>query len=175
MTQSFRTLLFGQPRWLFAGFFFVISLASVRAQAPAYTWARGVGTTVLGQIGTVDRHDCDITTIAVTGTGQTYVTGSFKRSVEFGTTNLVSAGDQDMFLAKLDATGQALWAVRAGDYGDDAGFAVAADAADNAYVSGYFRYTATFGSFMLTSGGAILGFLAKYNIQGVCQWETIIP
>lgn len=175
MLQSFRTSIAGRTSLLVACFFVMLGLTAANAQAPAFTWAAGVGTTALGQVGTIDRHDCDVTTIAVNGAGQTYVTGSFKRSVEFGSTNLVSAGDQDIFLAKLDATGQALWAVRAGSTGDDAGFAVATDAADNVYVSGYFRYSATFGPFTLNSGGAILGFLAKYDAQGVCQWASIIP
>ena len=146
-----------------------------KAQAPPYTWAAGVGTTTLGQAGTVDRHDCDLTSIATTAGGQTYVTGSFKRSVEFGSTTLTSAGDQDIFLAKLDATGQALWAVRAGDRGDDVGFTVTVDPADNVYVAGYFRYSAAFGAFALNSGSAIWGFVAKYDPQGVCLWAMAIP
>lgn len=175
MRQSLRPHNLRRTVCLFALFLGPIRFAAVRAQAPPYTWAAGVGTTTLGQVGTADRHDCDITTIAVTRAGQTYVTGSFKRSVEFGPTTLVSAGEQDVFLAKLDANGQAQWAVRAGDRGDDAGFSVAVDAADNAYVAGYFRYSATFGPFTLTSGGAFQGFLAKYDPQGVCQWAVAIP
>lgn len=154
MRQSLRPHNLRLTVCLFALFLGPIRFATVRAQAPPYTWAAGVGTTTLGQVGTADRHDCDITTIAVTSAGQTYVTGSFKRSVEFDPTTLVSAGKQDVFLAKLDANGQAQWAVRAGDRGDDAGFSVAVDAADNAYVAGYFGYSATFGPFMLTSRSA---------------------
>ena len=172
------TLLpFKPTAWLVAGLFVLLGFLPASAQAPAFTWAAGVGSTTLGQAGTVDRHDCDVTTIAVTGSGQTYVTGTFKRSVEFGPTTLTSAGDLDVFLAKLDANGQPLWAVRAGDMGDDAGFAVAVDAADNVYVSGYLSYSGTFGTFHLTStgSGSLLGFLAKYDPQGVCLWATAIP
>ena len=175
MLPSFRTFILSWTGLLFAGFFVMVSFMPVSAQAPPYTWATGVGTTSLGQVGTANRHDCDVTTIAVTGSGQTYITGSFKESVEFGPTTLVSAGNQDAFLAKLDASGQALWAVRAGNTYDDAGFAVAVDAADNVYVSGYFRNSVTFGPFTLNSGGAQLGFLAKYDPQGACQWAVSIP
>ncbi|MBF9239537.1 IPT/TIG domain-containing protein [Hymenobacter sp. BT683] len=146
-----------------------------QAQTPPYAWAVGVGTTTLGQVGTVDRHDCDITALAVTRTGETYVTGSFKRSVEFGATTLVSAGEQDVFLAKLDATGRALWAVRAGDRGDDMGFGLAVDAAGNVYVTGTFRYSAAFGPVALTTGGNIFGFVAKFDPQGGCQWALSVP
>lgn len=175
MVLPYRPFRLSPVGWLIAVLLLTTGMASVRAQAPPFTWAVGVGTTTLGQIGTVFRHDCDITAIAVTATGQTYVTGTFKRSVTFGSTTLVSAGEQDVFLAKLDANGQALWAVRAGDRSNDAGFAVAVDAADNVYVSGYFRYAAAFGPFMLNSGVAFHGFLAKYDPQGVCQWATAVP
>lgn len=107
MRQSLRPHNLRRTVCLFALFLGPIRFAAVRAQAPPYTWAAGVGTTTLGQVGTADRHDCDITTMAVTSAGQTYVTGSFKRSVEFGPTTLVSAGEQDVFLAKLDANGRA--------------------------------------------------------------------
>ena len=175
MLPTLRTSILSRTVLLFVGFFLVVSFMPVRAQAPPYTWATGVGTTSLGQAGTATRHDCDVTTIAVTGSGQTYVTGSFKQSVEFGPTTLVSAGNQDIFLAKLDASGQALWAVRAGNTDDDIGHAVAVDAADNVYVSGYFSNSVTFGSFTLNGNGAMLGFLAKYDSQGMCQWAVSIP
>ena len=148
----------------------ITSLGRARAQAPPYAWAVGVGTTTLGQIGTADRHDCDVTKIAVAVSGQTYVTGNFERSVDFGPMTLTSAGGKDVFLAKLDASGNALWAVRAGDRGEDVGFGVAVDAAENVYVTGYFRYAATFGAFTLTGPGLSVGFVAKYSPLGVCQW-----
>ena len=161
--------------WLWAGLFLFGAGLPARAQAPPYAWAAGVGTTALGQVGSADRHDCDVTALAVTRTGETYVTGSFKQSVEFGATTLVSAGAQDVFLAKLDATGRALWAVRAGDRGDDLGFGLAVDAADHVYVTGTFRYSATFGPVALTTGGDIFGFVAKFDPQGGCQWARSIP
>ncbi|MBF9220717.1 IPT/TIG domain-containing protein [Hymenobacter ruricola] len=170
--HSFAPALAG---WLFLLLVAGLGSTPAQAQAPPYTWAAGVGTTTLGQVGTVDRHDCDVVAIATTAGGQTYVTGSFKRSVEFGATTLTSAGDQDIFLAKLDAAGQPLWAVRAGDRGDDAGFTVTVDPAGNVYVAGYFRYSATFGSFTLSSASTFGSFIAKYDPQGVCLWATAVP
>ena len=56
-----------------------------------------------------------------------------------GTTTLVSAGFRDFFVAKrAGSTGAWLWAVRAGDSGDDYGIGVAVDAAGNALVTGMF-------------------------------------
>lgn len=172
MLSSLRLLFARILSGLFAPLLLASGLAPARAQAPPYAWAVGVGTTTLGQIGTADRHHCDVTKMAVTAAGQTYLTGSFERSVEFGATVLTSAGAQDAFLAKFDANGNALWAVRAGDRGDDAAFGVAVDAVDNAYVTGYFRYAATFGAFTLTGPGLSVGYVAKYNPQGVCQWAV---
>lgn len=172
MIQSLLACFPARAPWLLATLFLFMGPAPVQAQAPPYAWAVGVGTTTLGQIGTADRHHCDVSKIAVTTAGQTYVTGNFERAVDFGATTLTSTGAKDIFLAKLDANGNSLWAVRAGDRGDDAGFGVAVDAADNVYVTGYFRYTSTFGSFTLTGPGLSVGFVAKYSPLGVCQWAV---
>ena len=52
--------------------------------------------------------------IAVDGSGGIYVTGSFMQTATFGSQTLTSAGDEDVFVAKLDASGNFVWAVRRG-------------------------------------------------------------
>jgi hypothetical protein len=140
------------------------------AQAPPYAWAVGIGTTTEGVIGTEDRHPSEVRQLAVDAAGNTYVTGSFERSVDFGPSTLVSAGGRDLFLVKLDAAGHTLWALRAGDRAADSGMGVTVDKAGNVYLTGYFRYTATFGSITLTGPGTSVGFVAKFSSEGACQW-----
>ncbi len=63
--------------------------------------------------------------IAVDSSGNAYVTGFFRSpSADFGSTTLNSSGAYDVFVAKLDSSGNWLWAERAGgssneDYGRD--------------------------------------------------------
>ncbi|HRU48088.1 MAG TPA: SBBP repeat-containing protein, partial [Candidatus Syntrophosphaera sp.] len=48
--------------------------------------------------------------IAVDTSGNSYVTGYFKGTATFGSTNLTSNGGYDIFVAKLDSSGNWLWA-----------------------------------------------------------------
>src|SRR3990172_3253311 len=53
------------------------------------------------------------TSIAVDGSGNVYTTGVFAGTADFdpgsGTFNLTSAGSYDIFISKLDASGNFLW------------------------------------------------------------------
>ena len=64
------------------------------------------------------------------------VTGFFDGSATFGAgetnaTTLTSAGDADIFVAKYDASGDLVWATRAGGTGTDVGNSIALDGAGN--------------------------------------------
>lgn len=87
--------------------------------------------------------------IAIDGSGNSYVTGSFRDTADFdpgpGVQSLVSAGNRDFFLASYTDTGGFRYAVGAGDTLDgDVGYGVAVDTAGNAFVTGSFSGTADF-------------------------------
>lgn len=108
--------------------------------------------------------------IGMDGNGNTYVTGYFTTLAAFGSSNLNSSGLDDVFLAKLDPTGQYVWAVKAGGSGSDRALSIFTDVNGNSYVTGYFYGTATFGSQSITSAGAQDVFIAKYDNAGTCLW-----
>jgi hypothetical protein len=62
------------------------------------------------------------------------------------------------------------WATPDGGYSEDRGFGVAADHDGNVYVTGFFRSTATFGTYTFTSAGVQDIFLAKYSPTGTLLW-----
>lgn len=109
--------------------------------------------------------------------GSQYITGRFGSSIQFGNTPLTSYGGQDIFLTKIDPSGTVLWAIQAGGPSDDSGEALALDATDNIYVTGWFYNSATFGSTdgknLLVNGSWQNIFLAKYNPSGVLAWVQI--
>ena len=121
--------------------------------------------------------------IAVDGAGNSYVTGCFQGSATFGSgetneTTLTSAGGQDIFVAKNDASGDLVWAKRTGGTSGDRGIGIAVDGAGNSYVTGDFSDSATFGSgeaneTTLTSAGGNDIFVAKYG-GGVPPVATIL-
>jgi phage-related tail fiber protein len=133
-----------------------------------YVWAKRTG-------GTTN----DISTaLAVDASGNSYITGSFTGTADFdpgvGTQNLSSAGNDDIFLAKYDASGNYVWAKSLGGTGNDIGNALALDASGNTYITGYFTSTADFdpgaGTQTLSSAGNADIFLAKYDASGNYVW-----
>lgn len=110
--------------------------------------------------------------IAVDADGNVYVTGRFSGSTSFGNIVLNSAGNSDIFVARLRASdGTVLWARSAGGEGEDAGYGVDYDDFGNLYVTGSVTGTASFGS-ETTAGGAGQTdlFVAKYTNGGAIQW-----
>ena len=110
--------------------------------------------------------------IAVDGVGNAYLTGYFMGSVAFGPYTLISNGVYDIFAAKLDPNGNWLWAVRAGGTNVDYGYGIAVDGAGNAYLTGVFASSATFGPDTLTSSGGYDIFAAKLDSAGNFLWAA---
>jgi hypothetical protein len=75
--------------------------------------------------------------------GNIFLTGSFDGLSDFdpgpGVFNLNAAGMRDIFVLKLDPTGNLLWAKSMGAAGDDVGTAIACDTAGNVVVTGHFK------------------------------------
>ncbi len=101
--------------------------------------------------------------IAVDGSGNVVLTGSFEGTVDFGGGNLVSVGSLEVFVAKYNASGAHQWSLRGGGASIDFGYAAAVDGSGNAVVTGEFRATANFGGGNLVSAGVSDIFLAKYG------------
>jgi len=108
--------------------------------------------------------------IAIDSSGNSYVTGYFWGTASFGTTTLTSSGDIDIFIAKLDSSGNWLGAKQAGGTSNDYGYGIAIDSLGNSYVTGYFEGTASFGTTTLTSNGGNDIFVAKLDSSGNWLW-----
>jgi hypothetical protein len=132
-----------------------------------YIWAKGMSGCTSGDIG----ND-----IAVDASGNAYVTGSFKATVDFdpdaGTANLTAA-NEDIFLAKYDNNGAYQWAHNFGSVSIDAGRCVALDGAGGVYISG--EVMGNTADFDPSAGTATVGafdgsYLAKYDQSGNYKW-----
>jgi hypothetical protein len=104
--------------------------------------------------------------------GETTITGLFNGGARFGSHALTSAGDDDIYVARLDAGGAFSWATRAGGVERDYGTAVALDGAGNTYLAASFRARADFGSTTLTSGGQWEVAVARLDSRGAFAWAT---
>ncbi|MCK9310046.1 MAG: hypothetical protein M0P99_07215, partial [Candidatus Cloacimonetes bacterium] len=141
-------------------FVLLIIVLSLSAQAEEWLWAQQAGGTGY-DVGNA---------IASDAAGNTYLGGYFEGTASFGSTNLSSSGGSDIFVAKMDNTGNWLWAKQAGGTGGDYGYAITSDAAGNTYVSGHFEGTASFGSTNIISSGDSDIFVAKMDTNGNWLW-----
>ncbi len=107
-----------------------------------------------------------------------YVTGFFRATVDFdpgpAVFNLVSNGLDDMFILKLNATGNFLWAKSIGGTGADYMYKAVTDDAGNIYTTGFFRGTVDFdpgpGVFNLSSAGSDAIFVLKFDAAANFAW-----
>ena len=110
--------------------------------------------------------------VALDALGNICITGHFQGTAMFGTTTIVSQGQWDVFVAKLNTTGVWQWAVSAGGVSYDYGESVSVDPSGNVYITGFFSGSATFGSTTLVSQGGYDVFVAKLTTTGAWQWAV---
>lgn len=129
------------------------------------------------------------TAVAADSAGNVYMTGWFRRFVEFGSVGITNNTPPDniydeMFVAKFNTAGVPLWAKRGGGQGNDQGLGIGVDGTGQVFVTGYCDNTSALNSgisvpcdiagtvFPASSAGGGLGsmFLAKYSTTGVGLW-----
>ncbi|MEP6724691.1 MAG: SBBP repeat-containing protein [Bacteroidota bacterium] len=120
--------------------------------------------------------------IAVDASGNVYTLGEFRGTEDFdpgtGIYNLTSfsACCYDIFVSKLDASGNFLWAKQLGGIDVDYPSAITADATGNVYVTGDFEGTADFDPgapvYSFTSVGGADIFIVKLNTAGDFIWAA---
>jgi hypothetical protein len=116
--------------------------------------------------------------LAVDGVGNVYTTGGFYGTTDLdpgiGISNLTSAGQDDIFISKMDASGNFAWAQKIGSTGGDHGQSLAVDASGNIYVVGNYEATVDFdpgaGTSNLTSAGGWDIFVCKFSSSGALIW-----
>jgi hypothetical protein len=121
------------------------------------------------------------TDIAIDTSGNIYSTGSFNGTGDFDpgtgandTFKLTSAGSSDIYISKLTANGNFIWAKRLGGTGNDIPVALALGTTGQVHIKGNFKGTADFdpgtGTANLTSTGYEDVFIAKLDAGGNFAW-----
>jgi hypothetical protein len=112
--------------------------------------------------------------LTVDPAGNVTMVGSFDKSVSFGEGDEhVSNGEADIYVARFDGTGKLDWAKTYGGDRADVGWGVAADAAGNTVMTGWFENTVDFGKTTLgaiTSKGNKDVFAIKHDPAGNVVW-----
>ncbi len=117
--------------------------------------------------------------IAVDGSGNVFVSGSFSGTVSLSGTSIPrlissAAGTTEPFVAKLDASGNAIWvdAVAGTAYDTDSANALALDGSGGVVIAGSFSDSATFGPITLTATGSSDAFAARLDSNGTFLWAV---
>ncbi len=129
-----------------------------------HVWSKGYG----------DSSDTEALAVAVDSTGNVLVTGAFKGTPNFGGGSLSNpkTGKWQMFVLKLNSSGNHVWSKSFGADKEERGNGVAVDSADNVLLTGEFKGSIDFG------GGALNGvngkadvFAAKLSSSGSHVWS----
>ena len=110
--------------------------------------------------------------IAIDASGNLVITGYFEGAVDFGGGVLTSAGNQDVFVARLDPGGNHIWSRRFGDYHQQEGVDVALDASGNIALTGKFGSTLDFGGGPFTGTGNWDVYVVKFDSAGNHIWSS---
>lgn len=155
----------------------ICKICLIYAMSPGVSWVKAIG-------GKGNERANGITSDAE---GNIIVVGRFQSTSMTAdditlTKNTADRNDfADLFILKLNRDGKALWAVTAGDLGDDHALSCTTDAKGNIYVVGYFESrTLSFGKIVLQNHNFTIGkdsvrynsdmWLAKFSPEGICLW-----
>ena len=108
--------------------------------------------------------------LALDNDANVYITGGFENRGAYGDDTLTSTGGWDIFVTKLDSTGNFQWARRAGSVKDDRGNGVAIAPDGDIYIGGEFKEAADFGNDSLNHKNRKDIFVAKLKPNGDWKW-----
>jgi hypothetical protein len=115
-----------------------------------HVWSRGMG-----------GSESDRTHALGMRAGDVIVAGTFAGSARFAGRDLASAGERDVFAAKLTAAGEPVWARGFGGPGEESLGGLAVDGNGGIAVTGAFSRRVSFGGVDLEARGALDGFVAR--------------
>lgn len=103
--------------------------------------------------------------------GEIVISGNYNSpSMNAGSSVLTNAGGSDAFIIRYDSNGNQLWANTAGGSSQDYSYSCSIDASGNAYASGNFANSITFGTTVFNTIGMADVFAVKYDINGNIVW-----
>jgi hypothetical protein len=128
--------------------------------AGTHLWSKGFGDVNATQ---------GASSVAIDAAGNVIVTGSFLGTLDFGGPALVGTGmdnTQNIFLAKLDASGNHLWSKSFGDGAQQTGLAVAVGPGGSVLLTGGIAGSTNFGGGALVASGSRDAFVARFDTNG---------
>ncbi|MFZ6183941.1 nucleotide-binding protein [Nannocystis pusilla] len=114
-----------------------------------------------------------VTALAADATGNVYVAGGFQGVINPGNGQLASAGAEDVFLARFDSGGNAMWAKRFGNGASQIGRGLAIGGGGRVTLVGEMSGSADFGGGPLMTA-QVFGFAAQFESDGSHRWSKML-
>ncbi len=111
--------------------------------------------------------------VAITNTGDIVAVGAFADTIDFGLGPMASTGSNDIFVAKFDPMGKAIWSKRYGDASSQSAASVAVDGMGGIYVTGSMQGSADFDGNLITSAGSDDAYLVRFEPDGKVAWARV--
>lgn len=155
----------------------VVAVSSIFVLSSTHAWTPTTPQVTVSAFGGVDTDV--VTDIARDSSGNIYTVGYFQTTIDVNpgtaTTHLVSAGDVDIFVTKLDSSGDLVWAHRFGASNTDQANSVAVNSAGDVFITGHYSGTVDFNpspsvTNNLVSAGAWDAFVVKLTSAGDFAW-----
>lgn len=142
-------------------FLFCFFSLILQAQIPNYEWLKSLS----------GLNDDIVRGVCLDSMSNIYITGSFSGTTTIGGQTLTSNGATDIFIAKLNANGNLVWAKSFGSVSLDYAFDIDCEAGGNFFITGGFRQAMTLlPNITISSTGGLDLFTAKFNTNGDCLW-----
>jgi hypothetical protein len=122
-----------------------------------HLFSRAIGTAIAADRGNA---------IALAQNGDVVLCGQFRGTVDFGAGQLVAAGADDAWVARIAPGGAQVWAKSFGGAGNEVCAGLAVDSSDVVWLTGYFDESVDFGGGMLSTLGGADVFLAALGQNG---------
>ena len=108
--------------------------------------------------------------ITTDSSGNSYITGYFTNTADFGGGDITSNGGKDIFVVKLDSDGNYQWEYTAGGTGAEDSYSIASDSSGNILTTGYFSNTVNFGGGDESSSNSLSAHVLKLDSTGSFDW-----
>lgn len=120
--------------------------------------------------------------LAIDSANNIYLTGTFNGNCDFDpgpdSVNLISKGNRDFFIEKLNSNGSLVWVKQIGGNGYEESNSIAVDSNENIFITGFFDDSVDFDpgidTFVLIASGNANSFIEKFDSDGNFLWVKSI-